>query len=101
MKLAFFVVGGWDHEHNCQQRYSLPSLQVEGYRTEIAETLDCFLDSEKLRRFDLIVPVWTMGTITDDQEKGLLGAIKSGVGMAGWHGGWRILFEQYGIPVHG
>jgi hypothetical protein len=28
-----------------------------------------------------------MGTITREQEKGLLDAIKSGVGIAGWHGG--------------
>ena len=35
---------------------------------------------------DLIVPTWTDGTIEGDQEKGLLDAIASGVGVAGWHG---------------
>jgi type 1 glutamine amidotransferase len=35
---------------------------------------------------DLIVPIWTMSTITSEQEKGLLAAVQSGVGIAGWHG---------------
>jgi type 1 glutamine amidotransferase len=34
----------------------------------------------------LVVPVWTMGTITKEQSQGLLEAVKSGVGIAGWHG---------------
>src|SRR5205814_4459661 len=50
------------------------------------DTLDAYLDADKLRRLDLIVPVWTMGTITKEQEQGLLEAVKSGVGLAGWHG---------------
>ena len=38
--------------------------------------------------FDLVVPVWTMGTITNEQEAGLLEAVKAGwmwpAGMAAW-----------------
>ena len=65
-----------------------------GYQTEVIETLDVFLDPEKLGKFDLIVPVWTMGTITNEQEKGLLEAVKSGVGLAGWHGGMADSFRN-------
>ena len=43
---------------------------------------------------DLIVPVWTMGTITNEQEKGLLDAVKSGIGIAGWHGGMGDSFRN-------
>jgi hypothetical protein len=43
---------------------------------------------------DLVVPVWTMGTITSDQEKGLLAAVESGVGIAGWHGGMADSFRN-------
>jgi type 1 glutamine amidotransferase len=39
-----------------------------------------------MRSLDLIVPVWTMSTITREQERGLLDAVASGVGIAGWHG---------------
>ena len=61
-------------------------LESAGYRTELVETLDVYCDADKLRGFDLIVPVWTMGTITNDQEKGLLDAVRSGIGLGGWHG---------------
>lgn len=43
---------------------------------------------------DLIVPIWTMGTITREQEKGLLDAIASGFGVAGWHGGMGDAFRN-------
>ena len=35
---------------------------------------------------DLVVPAWTMGQIEGEQEQGLLAAVDSGVGIAGWHG---------------
>ena len=47
-----------------------------------------------MRSLDLIVPVWTMSTITKEQEKGLLGAVASGVGIAGWHGGMANSFRN-------
>ena len=87
MKSALFVVGGWDgHEPKLTSEIFAGCLRAEGYRTEMAQTLDVFLDPQRLSKFDLIVPVWTMGTITNDQEKGLLDAIRSGIGIGGWHG---------------
>jgi type 1 glutamine amidotransferase len=44
--------------------------------------------------FDLIIQAWTMGTITGPQEKALLEAVKSGVGLAGWHGGLGDSFRN-------
>ena len=35
-----------------------------------------------------------MGTIEAEQEKGLLEAVKSGVGLAGWHGGTGDAFRN-------
>ncbi len=87
MKKVLFVWGGWEG-HQPQQSAELFAdvLRDEGYAVELSDTLDSYLDAEKLRGFDLIVPTWTMGTITGAQERGLLDAIKSGVGVAGWHG---------------
>jgi type 1 glutamine amidotransferase len=48
--------------------------------------LDVYLDRDKLNALDLIVPTWTMDTISDEQLRGLLDAIAGGVGVAGWHG---------------
>jgi hypothetical protein len=87
MKSALFVVGGWEgHEPMPTAKIFVTCLESEGYRTEIVDTLDIFCDAERLHRFDLIVPVWTMGTITNEQEKGLLEAVRSGAGIGGWHG---------------
>jgi len=61
---------------------------------EIADTLDVYLDQDKMRSLSLVVPIWTMGTITQEQERGLLEAIKSGVGIAGWHGGMADAFRN-------
>ena len=44
--------------------------------------------------YDLITPIWTMSTITKEQEKGLLETIKAGTGLAGWHGGMADSFRQ-------
>jgi uncharacterized protein len=87
MKSALFVVGGWEgHEPRLSAEIFAACLEAAGYRTEISETLDIYCDAERLQKFDLIVPVWSMGTITNEQEKGLLEAIKSGIGLGGWHG---------------
>ena len=82
-----FVWGGWEgHQPQQSAKLFADVLRDEGYAVELSDTLDSYLDAEKLRGFDLIVPTWTMGTITGAQERGLLDAIKSGVGVAGWHG---------------
>ena len=87
MKKALIVWGGWDgHEPKKSADIFAPILGNEGYKVEVSNTLDSFLDEEKMKSLDLVVPVWTMGTITEEQEEGLLEAVKSGVGIAGWHG---------------
>ena len=87
-KSALIVWGGWDgHEPKQCVDIFAPYLQGQGYDVEISDTLDSYLDQERMHALDLIVQVWTMGTITREQENGLLEAIKSGVGFAGWHGG--------------
>ncbi|HTK08816.1 MAG TPA: ThuA domain-containing protein [Ktedonobacteraceae bacterium] len=87
MKSALFVWGGWEG-HTPRQSTGIFAAILEelGYQVEISDTLDSYLDETKLSSLDLIVPVWTMSTITDAQESGLLAAVKSGVGVAGWHG---------------
>ncbi len=87
LKKALFVYGGWEG-HQPQQSAELfaTTLRADGYTVELADTLDAYLDVERLKTLDLIVPTWTMGTITAEQEKGLLAAVRSGVGLAGWHG---------------
>jgi hypothetical protein len=94
-KKALMVWGGWDgHEPEKCANVFAPFLREKGYDVEISDTLDAYLDSAKMAALDLIVPVWTMGAITGDQLKGLLEAVKSGVGLAGWHGGMGDSFRN-------
>jgi type 1 glutamine amidotransferase len=86
-KKALFVWGGWEgHEPKKGVDLFAPFLEQQGYEVEISDTLDTYLDKEKMSALSLVVPVWTMGTITKEQSQGLLEAVKSGVGIAGWHG---------------
>ncbi len=95
MSSALMVWGGWEgHEpEKCVQIFA-PLLRAHGYEVEISDTLDSYLDTERMQALDLIVQVWTMGTITKEQEAGLLAAVKSGVGFAGWHGGQADSFRN-------
>lgn len=87
MKSALIVWGGWEgHEPEKGAAIFAAFLRVQGYHLEIATTLDMYLDEAKMQSLDLIVPIWTMGTITPEQEKGLLQAVQNGTGLAGWHG---------------
>jgi uncharacterized protein len=95
MKSALFVCGGWEgHEPEKCAAIFAPILEENGYEVEISTTLDTYLDREKMRSLDLIIPIWTMGSITDEQEEGLREAVQSGVGLAGWHGGMADSFRQ-------
>ncbi len=95
MKKALIVWGGWDgHEPKLCTDIFAPMLRERTYDVTISDTLDIYLNTEFMLALDLIVPIWTMGTITREQEKGLLDAIASGVGVAGWHGGMGDAFRN-------
>jgi len=91
---VLMVQGGWEgHEPKQCVDLFVPWLRTQGFDVEIATTLDVFLDAEKLSALSLIVPVWTGGSISRDQEKGLLSAVAGGVAVAGWHGGMGDAFR--------
>jgi hypothetical protein len=95
MKKALIVWGGWDgHEPKLCTDIFAPMLRERNYNVTISDTLDSYLNTEFMLALDLIVPIWTMGTITREQEKGLLDAIAGGVGVAGWHGGMGGAFRN-------
>ena len=95
MKSALFVWGGWEgHEPKRCVDIFAPYLKERGYAVEISDTLDSYLDVGKLQSLDLIVQVWTQDTISPEQEKGLMEAVKNGVGYAGWHGGMADSFRN-------
>ena len=94
VKSALMVWGGWPgHEPKQCVDIFAPWLETQGYKVEVSDTLDAYLDA-RLGDLSLIVPVWTQGAITREQEKGLLDAVRGGVGIAGWHGGMGDAFRD-------
>ena len=95
MKSALLVWGGWNgHEPEKGARLFASFLASQGYQTTISDTLDIYTDEATMQNMDLIVPIWTMGTITEAPETGLLPAVKAGTGLAGWHGCMADSFRQ-------
>ncbi len=95
MKKIIFVWGGWEgHQPKETTEIFAQIMEKEGYKVEIYNTLDVFLDEKKLSSSSLIVLCWTMGKLSHEQTNGLLHAIKSGTGIAGWHGGLGDAFRE-------
>lgn len=94
MKRALMVWGGWEgHEPKKCVDIFAPLLEAAGYRVDIRETLDCYLEPE-MAQYDLINQVYTMSKISKEQEAALLATIKNGTGFAGWHGGMADAFRE-------
>jgi type 1 glutamine amidotransferase len=87
-KSALVVWGGWEgHEPKQCVDIFAPWLEGQGFKVEISHSLDAYADLEKLKKLDLIVHIFTMSDIKGELERNLEEAVKSGVGLAGWHGG--------------
>jgi len=94
-KKVLFVWGGWmGHEPDKCRDIFVPWMKSEGAVVTVSDTLNSYVDLDLKKDFDLIVQTWTMGTIESRQEKALLDAVKSGTGIAGWHGGLGDSFRN-------
>ena len=104
-KRALMVWGGWEgHEPEQTTAIFAGILREHGYQVDVETNLDVFLDAERLAATDLITPVYTMSTISSEQEAGLLAAVKAGTGFGGWHGGMADAFRnnpEYQFAVGG
>jgi len=93
---ALLVWGGWDgHEPKLCADVFAPLLEGAGFAVTLADNLDVYVDRDRLNSLSLIVPIWTMGNLAPAQAAGLLGAVRGGVGIAGWHGGMGDAFRQH------
>ena len=101
-KKALFIAGGWEgHEPVETSKLIIEEIKKFDIESDISESLDVMSDLNYLKKYDVILPVWTMGNIDDDNWEikdskigNLQEAIGSGVGLAGWHGGMTDAFRD-------
>ena len=95
MVRALIVQGGWQgHEPEGVAHLLAGSLGDQGVDVCLEDHLDAFVNND-LTAFDLLVPIWTMGEISNEQMIPVLQAVHDhGVGIGGVHGGMCDAFRQ-------
>ena len=95
MKHALIFRGGWDgHEPVQTSELVAEQLRKRGMEVEISDSQEALLQSGLEQKSNVIVPVWTMGTLLPEAGKALRGAVLNGVGLGGWHGGMCDAFRN-------
>jgi uncharacterized protein len=94
MRKALIVWGGWDgHEPElCADIYK-SWLKEDGFAVTVASETKAFADPD-LKRFDLIVPIYTMSKIEKEEALNLCATIEAGTGLGGHHGGMADAFRD-------
>jgi len=91
---ALIVAGGWEGHHPYELAELFASLlRPDGFAVDVERSLDALADPERMAAFDLVVPIWTMGELSEAEEQGLAAAVAAGTGLAGCHGGMGDAFR--------
>ncbi|MBA2289590.1 MAG: ThuA domain-containing protein [Chloroflexia bacterium] len=94
-KKALIAWGGWEgHDPEATSQRFESILQRHNYEVTVHDSLDICTDADEMATFDLIIPNFSHGTISPEQEQGLLGAVRAGAGLGGWHGGMGDAFRN-------
>lgn len=94
-KTALINWGGWDgHEPEACAELFADLLRDKGFEAKVVSDLEVYTDEAYMQSLDLVVPVWTMSDLNEEQEAGLLKTVRGGVGLAGWHGGMADSFRN-------
>ena len=94
MRRALIVWGGWSgHEPEQCARIIAGMLQGEGFEVRLETETRAFADPA-LSELSLIVPIYTMSKIEKEEAASLSQAVRSGVGLAGYHGGMCDAFRE-------
>jgi type 1 glutamine amidotransferase len=94
MREALIVWGGWSgHEPEQCAAILADILRENGLRVHLENATKAFL-SPALPSLSLIVPIYSMSKIEKDEVSALTGAVRGGVGLAGYHGGMGDAFRE-------
>jgi uncharacterized protein len=85
-KNALIAWGGWEgHTPERSAGIAREILAAHGFQVTLVNGTAAFADPD-LGRFDLIVPAITMSEIAKEEVENLTATIRSGAGLAGFHG---------------
>lgn len=92
---ALITWGGWDgHEPDLVADLFANMLRNHSFNVDVFDSLECFDDAERLKGYDLIIPVWTMSDLTRERAVNVSDAVARGTGIAGCHGGMCDAFRS-------
>lgn len=98
---ALIVRGGWEGHRPVEATdLFVPFLQQSGYQVQIEDSPSIYADADSMAVIDLIVQSVTMSEATGKQATGLQGAVASGVGLVGWHGGIADSYRNSSDYLH-
>lgn len=87
-KNILVVWGGWDgHQPHIFAKKISEWASSKGAIVTVSDSLGVYSNADLMKKQDLIIQYWTMGTITEEQSKGLIETVKNGAGLVGCHGG--------------
>ncbi len=94
-KSALVMWGGWaGHTPKETGEVLAGQLKQNGFEVRFENSLKPLEDVAALKQLNLIVPMWTMGEMSNEQWTGLHQAVhEAGVGLAGVHGGMGDAFR--------
>ena len=94
MREAMIVWGGWmGHEPDQAAKIVSDMLTENGFEVRVETSTKAFADPA-IADLSLIVPIVTMAKIEKDELANLTGAVREGVGLAGFHGGMCDAFRE-------
>ena len=95
MKKALIFYGGWQG-HTPAETSALfkEILKKNNFEVTMSDSLNALDDYDSIKKYDLFVPMWTMGEISNEQCNNICKAVSEGAGIAGCHGGMCDSFRQ-------
>ena len=94
-KNVLVVWGGWEgHKPNLFASHVEKWLISQNANYQINNSLNAYDNLKELIKYDLIIQSVTLGQISENQEANLVKAVRSGVGIAGAHGGLADSFRN-------
>ena len=94
MKKALIVWGGWHGHEPDQCAHIVRDMLLKNDFEVRLETQTAAFADPALALLDLIVPIFTMSKIEKEECANLTAAVRSGVGLAGFHGGMCDAFRD-------